>query len=147
MINISYRIESISVSNLLEALDDGRIKSWGDLEIGEEVVQGNRDSFVTSIMAGVPILPLVFDGTHNPWKLIDGEMRFSLMWGFYNNKYPITNSVYLPINGQKFFKDLPVFMRRRFLTTSIPCIVLNPATSSAAIPDIIERIKTQFEKR
>lgn len=83
MINVSYRIEPISVQVLLTALNDGHIKQWRNLEIGRDVMQADRASYITSIMAGIPILPLVFDGTKSPWIVLDGEKRFSLLLGFF----------------------------------------------------------------
>lgn len=145
MINVSYRIEPISVQVLLTALNDGHIKQWRNLEIGRDVMQADRASYITSIMAGIPILPLVFDGTKSPWIVLDGEKRFSLLLGFFHNKYPVFDSQYFSVGGEKYYRDLPMYLKRRFISTKIPCIVINPPTPEEAIANIKKRIKINFD--
>lgn len=138
---ITTRIELIPVKTLIAGLEDGHIEPDRNLfELGRSIPQEDRQDFIVSLMAGVPVLPFVFDGTDSPWQVLDGEKRLALIWAFFAGKFPIEDSPYLFVGGEKYFEELPLFKRRRFLSTKIPCYVINPPTSSGAVNDIKKRM-------
>lgn len=138
---ISTRIELIPVKTLIEGLGDGHIEPDRNLfELGRYIPQEDRQDFIVSLMAGVPVLPFVFDGTVRPWRVLDGEKRLALIWAFYADKFPIEDSPYMLVGGQRLFGELPLFKKRRFMSTKIPCYVVNPPTSGAAVSDIKNRM-------
>lgn len=138
---IATRIEMIPIRSLIEDLEDGHIKPDRDLyELGKHVPQDDRQDFIVSLMAGMPVLPFVFDGTDRPWRVLDGEKRLALIWAFFTGKFPIDNSPYLFVGGENYFEELPLFKRRRFLSTKVPCYVINPPTSPKAVKDIKKRM-------
>lgn len=138
---ITTRIELIPIKTFLEELEVRHIVANRDLyELGSYISQYDRQDFIVSMMAGIPVLPFVFDGTDRPWRVLDGEKRIALIWAFYAGKFPIQDSPYLFVGGKKYFQELPLFKRRRFLSTKIPCYVINPPTSPTAINDIKNRM-------
>lgn len=138
---ITTRIELISVKTLIEGLEDGHIEPNRNLfELGRYIPQEDRLDFIESLMAGMPVLPFVFDGTDRPWQVLDGEKRLALILAFFAGKFPIEDSPYLCVGGEKYFEELPLFKRRRFLSTKIPCYVINPPTSPGAVNDIKKRM-------
>lgn len=138
---ITSRIELIPVRILIEGLEEGHIVSDRDLyELGRNISQPARQDFIVSLMAGMPMLPFVFDGTDRPWRVLDGEKRLALIWAFYADKFPIENSPYILVGGRSFFGELPLFKKRKFMSTKIPCYVINPPTSQIAIKDIKHRM-------
>lgn len=138
---ITTRIELIPVKTLIEGLEDGHIEPDRDLfELGRYISQEDRQDFIVSLMAGMPVLPFVFDGTGRPWRVLDGEKRLAVIWAFYADKFPIVDSPYMLVHGQKLFGELPLFKKRRFMSTKIPCYVVNPPTSRAAVNDIKNRM-------
>lgn len=142
---ITTRIELIPVKTLIEGLEDGHIEPNRNLpELGRYIHQKDRQDFIVSLMAGMPVLPFVFDGTVRPWKVLDGEKRLALIWAFYAGKFPTDNSPYFFVGGEKYFEELPLFKRRRFLSTKIPCYVINPPTSHEAVNDIKRRMNKQL---
>lgn len=138
---ITTRIELIPIKTLIEGLEDGHIEPDRNLfELGRYIPQEDRQDFIVSLMAGVPVMPFVFDGTDRPWRVLDGEKRLALIWAFYSNTFPIEDSPYMFVGGQKLFGELPLFKKRRFMGTKIPCYVVNPPTSRAAVNDIKNRM-------
>lgn len=138
---ITYRMESILVKTLIEGLEDGHIEPDRDLyELGRSILQIDRQDFIVSLMAGMPVLPFVFDGTIRPWKVLDGERRLALIWAFYADIFPIMDSPYMMVGGQRRFSELPLFKKRKFLSTKISCYVINPPTSPAAVNDVKNRM-------
>ena len=138
---ISSRIEFIPVKILIEELEERHILSDKDLyEVGQNIHQNDRTDFIVSLMAGMPVLPFVFDGTVRPWKVLDGVKRLALIWAFYEGEFPIEDSPYLFVDGRRFFEELSLFKRRRFLSTKIPCYVINPPTGQKAVNDIKKRM-------
>lgn len=138
---ITTRIELIPIRTFIEKLEVRHIVTNRDLyELGQYIPQYDRQDFIVSMMAGMPVLPFVFDGTDRPWRVLDGEKRIALIWAFYAGNFPIQDSPYFFVGGEKYFEELPLFKRRRFLSTKIPCYVINPPTSPAAINDIKNRM-------
>lgn len=134
---ITYRTESIPVKSLIEGLDRGLIFPDRDLyKLGRDVPQCDRKDFIVSLMVGMPVLPFVFDGTDRPWKVLDGEKRLALIWAFYTDKFPIEDSPYMLVGGQRYFSELSLFKKRKFLSTKISCYVINPPTSPTAVNDV-----------
>lgn len=138
---ITTRIELISIKTLIEGLEKGHIVPDRNLyELGRGIHQDDRQDFIVSMMAGIPVLPFVFDGTYRPWRVLDGEKRLALIWAFSAGNFPIEDSPYLFVGGKRYFEELPLFKRRRFLSTKIPCYVINPPTNPNAINDIKKRM-------
>lgn len=138
---ITTRIELISVKTLIEGLEERHIVPDSDLyELGSDIPQYVRQDFIVSLMAGIPVLPFVFDGTVRPWRVLDGEKRLALIWAFYANNFPIEDSLYMQVGGQRLFGELPLFKKRKFMSTKIPCYVINPPTSLGAVNDIKKRM-------
>lgn len=138
---ITTRIELITIKSLVESLENRIIMLESDVyELGRDVPQYARQDFIVSLMAGMPVLPFVFDGTDRPWRVLDGKKRLALIWAFYADKFPIEDSPYMLVGGQRFFGELSLFKKRKFMSTKIPCYVINPPTSQAAVNDIKNRM-------
>lgn len=142
MAEISSRVELLSVRTLLMGLDNENIVTSHNLyDVGEKVIPSYRKDYIVSLMIGVPIIPLVIDGTTKPWRVLDGEKRLALLWAFSENKFPIEDSPYMYVGGRMYFDDLSLFRQRRLMSTKIPCYIINPPTSQGVVDDIKNVIK------
>ena len=141
MESVTSRVEPISVNALLRGIDEGHIFAQGLDDIGRNVVSEDRGLFISSLMAGVPVAPIYFDGTTNPWQVLDGEKRLALIWGFAHDRFKVEVQTGSNRKESLFFKDLPQFFKRRFLMMKLFCYVINPPTSKATIEIIKNRIK------
>lgn len=139
---ISSRVELLSVKTLIMGIEENKIIPPFDLcEAYNRIRQTDKMDFIISLMTGFPILPLVFDGTVRPWRILDGVKRLALIWAFYNNEFHIDDTRYMFIGGEKCFDDMPLYRRRRFLSARIPCYIINPPTKESTVDDIENKIR------
>ena len=151
---ISYRTEHISISVLMKGMAEGHITTrqhdiftgrYVAHSIGNPLREFNREDFITSIFAGMPVYPLTFDGTVRPWKVIHGKLQLDAIREFWEGEFMISRSRYLPLPEPQHFKELPFILRRRFEITKVPCFVINPPTSRFEIEDIKTYFKTFYD--
>ncbi len=141
---VSFRTQSMSVKQLIDRIDYERI-IFRDNVFRKYT---NRDapscysSFIESVMMDLPLLPLVFDGSHNPWYIMDGEKRLQAIWNFANNKFALKNIFYSRLPENVYFNEMSPFLKHHFLKSEVPCYIINPGTPQDIIDDIQDRIHT-----
>ena len=135
---ISYRIENIPISVLLRGIEEHHI-FLQDRNINRGFIHWSdekRGKYINSIFAGMPILPIIFDGTTRPWKVISGKEALTAILDFYNNKLKISRSKYIPLVSPFYYNNIPFFLKRKFVSTRIQCYVINPPTSVLDVKEI-----------
>ena len=142
--DINFRSQAMSVETLLYGLKDKHIEDVAVREFVKELHIGKSASFVESVIIGLPLLPIVFDGSVSPWYIIDGIKRLAALLAFTNNKFQLENAFYTRSPQFQFFDDLSLFLRNRFLRAQIPCYIINPGTPKEIIDDIEKRIRTRL---
>lgn len=137
---ISFRTQTMTVEKLLNRLEDGDIE---DRHVIYNLYSSiNYSRFIESVITGLPLLPLIFDGSRAPWRIIDGAKRLSVIWNFANNNIQLLKTNDSRIPEYTYFEGMSIFLRNRFLDAPIPCYIINPGTPTYVIDDIQERIKT-----
>ena len=139
--DINFRSQPMTVEKLLCGLRDNHIEDFTVRKFVNELFVNRSASYVESVMIGLPLLPIVFDGSVTPWYVIDGVKRLAALLAFANNKYPLGESSYSRIPRFQYFDEMSFILRNRFLRAQIPCYVINPGTPREIIEDIEERIK------
>lgn len=146
---INFRSQIMTIGELLYGLRDGRIVDISIRKVADDLsadqLSVNKSaSYVESAIIGLPLLPLVFDGSVMPWKTIDGVKRLAALLAFANNKYKLGESSYSRLPRFQYFDDMSLFLRNRFMRAQIPCYIINPGTPKEIIDDIKKRIRTIF---
>lgn len=139
--DINFRSQTMTVEKLLCGLRDNHIEDFAVRNYANELSIYKSASFVESVIIGLPLLPIVFDGSVTPWYIIDGVKRLSALLAFANNSYQLGESSYSRIPSFQYFDDMNFFLRNRFLRAQIPCYIINPGTPREIIEDIEHRIR------
>lgn len=139
----------MTIGELLYGLRDGRIADSSVRQVADDLSTDALSvdkgaSYVESVIIGMPLLPLVFDGSVMPWKTIDGVKRLAALLAFANSKYKLGESSYSRLPKFQYFDDMSPFLRNRFMRAQIPCYIINPGTPKEIIDDIKKRIRTSF---
>ena len=82
--NISFRTQTITVEKLLEGIRGLHIV---DSSIRNNVEYPQCSEYIESVMMGLPLLPIIMDGSRVPWSILDGKKRLSVILGFANNVF------------------------------------------------------------
>ena len=163
---VSYRIEIISVSDLIRRFEENFFLQNEDMLANADrysngypkSVLSKKDNhfhyyagesperristLIDAIIAEMPVFPIVFDGTSRPWKVIAGEETVEAILDFYDGKInPLYGNRYM-ITRRDSFSEMSFFMKRKFLSSKIPCYVINPPTSGMEV----QKIKNFFKE-
>lgn len=131
----------MTVEKLLYGLRDNHIDGFAVRNFTNELSVNRSASYVESVIIGLPLLPMVFDGSVTPWYVIDGVKRLAALLTFANNGYQLGKSSYYRIPSFQYFDDMNIILRNRFLRAQIPCYIINPGTPRDIIDDIEKRIR------
>jgi len=142
--DINFRTQTMTVEKLLYGLRDNHISNLSVRNYTNELSVTRSASYVESVMIGLPLLPIVFDGSITPWYIIDGVKRLAALLAFVNNKFQLERTSYTRSPQFQFFDDMSLFLRNRFLRAQIPCYIINPGTPKEIIVDIEKRIRTRL---
>ena len=139
--DINFRSQTMTVEKLIYGLRNNHIEDFAVRNFANELSVNKSASFVESVMMGLPLLPIVFDGSVTPWYVIDGVKRLAALFAFANNRYQLGESSYSRIPSFQYFDDMNFILRNRFLRAQIPCYIINPGTPREIIEDIEHRIR------
>ena len=157
---VSYRIEIISVYDLIRRFEEKFFLQSEDLLAGAgqrmngypksvlsqkdnhfhyyagESQERRKSTLIDAIIAEMPVFPIVFDGTSRPWKVIAGEETVEAILDFYYGKIKRLSGNRYMITRRDRFSDMSFFLKRKFLSSKIPCYVINPPTSGMEVQEI-----------
>ena len=142
--DINFRSQTMTVEQLLYGLRDGHIADFAVRKYADELSINSSASYVESVIIGLPLLPIVFDGSVTPWYVIDGVKRLAALLAFANNRYQLGESSYSRLPRFQYFDDMSFFLKNRFFRAQIPCYIINPGTPKEIIDDIEKRIRTRL---
>lgn len=139
--NISFRTQAITVEKLLEGIRGLHIV---DSSICNNVgkLHPQCSEYIESVMMGLPLLPIIMDGSRVPWSILDGKKRLSVIWGFANNVFSLNTANFSRLSGISYYEYMSPFLKKRFLSAPIPCYIINPGTPPMLIEEIQKRIRT-----
>lgn len=139
---ISYRTQTMTVEDLLYGLRNGNIDDYDVIKCNNSLILPRRRSqFIESVIIGLPLLPLVFDGSRAPWYIIDGVKRLSVIRSFAKNEIQLEETSYSRLQRYTYFRGMSPFLQNRFLKAPIPCYIINPGTPPDIVNDIQDRIQ------
>lgn len=93
-----------------------------------------KSKYIEAILGGYPLLPLVFKTSERDAKVLlpvekEGNNKLQALLDFQDN--------YVLAYENKVFKEYSPYWQRKFLNTSLKCIIFEQATSA----DVIYRIR------
>lgn len=140
--DITFRTQAMSVKTLLDGIAGRHIINDEVFYYAGRLLRLQSSDYIESVMVGLPLLPLVLDGSKSPWGILDGIKRLSTIWAFANNEIGLEIINYSRLRENTYYRDMPPYLRNRFLRAQIPCYIINPGTPKDIIDDIEKRIKT-----
>ena len=140
---ITFRTQTMAVETLLNGIADHHIINDDIFYYAGKLLRRQSSEYIESVMVGLPLLPLVLDGSKSPWGILDGVKRLSTIWAFANNQISLETANYSRLH-ENYFRDMTLFLKNRFLKAQIPCYIINPGTPKEIIDDIRNRIRTNL---
>ena len=140
---ITFRTQTMAVETLLNGIADRHIINDDIFYYAGKLLRRQSSEYIESVMVGLPLLPLVLDGSKSPWGILDGVKRLSTLWAFANNQISLETANYSRLH-ENYFQDMTLFLKNRFLKAQIPCYIINPGTPKEIIDDIRNRIRTNL---
>jgi len=127
------RTEYVYLEDMLDRIFPNGIKmSHYERETeNSKVLEASK--LVEMVLFGLPILPVYVDGTDKNWKIIDGEKRLILLYGFMHNYFALhgTRTMMDTLEG-RYFRELSISLQDKLLYTKTSICVLNPGMSNYA---------------
>lgn len=142
--SISFRTQTMSVERLLDGIANHHIVNDAVVNYVAELSPRRSSDYIESVIVGLPLLPLVLDGSKSPWGILDGIKRLSAIWAFANNQISLETVNYSRLHENIYFHEMNPYLRNRFLRSQIPCYIINPGTPKDIIDDIERRIRTNL---
>lgn len=139
-----FRMQYFTIRELMQRMGD-------ELLIGKRVLrkQWNRQkqiSFIESVLSGIPIASVYFDGSKPRWTVLDGVERLCAIEDFVNNAFPLKDlNLLSPDYEDKFFRNFPFAVKRRFMNTPVIGYVLTTELSKEVLELIFKRLNGEYE--
>lgn len=134
-----FRIQHFSIKELMLRIKDNQLiasriqyKKWE---------KHKQIQFIESVLCGIPIASLYFNGSTPRWTVLDGVERLYSIEAFVNNEFSLNNLELLsPMFENMFFNDFSPAVKRRFLNTSVYGYVLTTELPNDVLHSIFERL-------
>lgn len=134
-----FRMQHFSIRELMYRMGDAQLII--QRETGKKWGTGKQIRFIESVLCGIPIASLYFDGSKPQWTVLDGVERLYAIKRFLNNEFPMRSLQLLSLDYEnRFFNDFPPAVRRRFLNASVIGYVLTTELPKEVLRNIFERL-------
>lgn len=148
--DVDIRLEHFTVGEVVELIELNKLEiiEENDLQRLPNLWDIRRKSLlIESLMIKLPLPIFYFDGSNKIWQVIDGLQRLTTLFQFispkYNEHFKLQQLEYLAEDFSGFsFDELPLYMKRRILDSSIEAYVINPGTPLSVKYNIFNRINT-----
>lgn len=134
-----FRMQHFSIRELMLRMGDNQlIANRVQSKIWDEQKQVR---FIESVLCGIPIASLYFNGSTPQWSVLDGVERLCAIEAFVNNEFALNGLELLyPKYENKFFNDFPPAVRRRLMNTSVFGYVLTRELPQGILNSIFKRL-------
>jgi len=148
--DVDIRLEHFTVEEVVELIENNKLEiiEENDLQRLPNLWDIRRKSLlIESLMIKLPLPIFYFDGSDKIWQVIDGLQRLTTLFQFISPKHEkhfrLQQLEYLAedFNGLSF-DELPLYIKRRILDSSIEAYVINPGTPLSVKYNIFNRINT-----
>ena len=136
-----FRIQHFTIRELFDRMTDGQLSC---LRVeGKKWSADKQILFVESILSGIPVASFYFNGSESHWSVLDGVERSYAIKQYVENRLCLQHLELLSPAYNGYFEDLPSFVRRRFLNTSILGYVLTTQLPRTVLNSIFKRLNNQ----
>lgn len=132
--NLRINSDNMAIATLLDKLapDALRADTW---------TAADKSDYIESILVRIPS-PSIYVEVNGSGKFsaIDGNERLQALKKFKDNQFPLQGLEYFPEQTGKYFRDLPMSIRRRLDETRIQINILDRGTGKAEADNFKRRL-------
>ena len=144
--DVDIRQQQFSVDQLLRMIERNRIELWREeyyQRTSNSWNRGQKSRLIESIIMRIPLPMLYFDGSEEPWKIIDGLNRLSTLYSFiHEENWALQQLEFMSEFENYRFTELPYKYQRAILESTLVAYVINPGTPDRVKLNIFQRINT-----
>ncbi|NPA69507.1 MAG: DUF262 domain-containing protein [Crenarchaeota archaeon] len=115
---------SYTVQALLDNLQNDVIRISPELQRSYVWDDVTASRFIESVIYGLPIPPIILASYEGALYVLDGVQRLTTLRRFYNDELRLVGVSQEEIAGKRF-KTLPSSLKKRFVTATIPVIIVS----------------------
>jgi len=144
--DVDIRQQTFAIGHILSDIQNQEIELWRKEDYQRKSSSWDikqRSRLIESLIMRIPLPIFYFDGSENPWKIIDGLHRLTSLYSFIvEDKWELKNLEFLKDFEGFRFSNLPFKYRRMIEQSTIQAYIINPGTPDRVKINIFQRINT-----
>lgn len=133
-----FRMQHFTIRELLDRINTGQLYCKRVME--KEWHEEKQVRFIESVLSGIPIASLYFNGSQSKWNVLDGVERLYAIECFVNRRLLLHDLELLSSKYETTFIELPPYIRRRFLDTHVIGFVLTTELPRDVLNSLFKRL-------
>lgn len=127
--NVFIKKKNLAVAEILNALNDGKIKIVEEFPNRESWDEYKRSRFIEAILLGVQLKEIYMrENQDNTLDLVDSQERVEVLRRYLDDEFPMINLYNLPQYNNMTFEKLPVTMRNKLREHRIITFVIDKSS-------------------
>lgn len=144
--NVFIKKKNLSVSEILNDLNDGKIRIVEEFPNRENWDQHKKSRFIEAILLGIQLKEFYMrENQDNTLDLVDSQERIKVLRSYLNDEFPMVNLYNLPQYNNMTFENLPVTMRNKLREHRILAFIIDKSSYREPADYMCKRINQGME--